>query len=159
TINSEFDPAVASSSNGMSVAVWTQSNSPSDQQIRAQLFNRFQQKQGPEILVAGSFYAASSPSVAMDPQGNFVVAWRQAEPGGDTNVLAQRFNSSGARVGGNVPVGAGTFKEHDPSVAIDEFGRFTVAYVRDTNYGFFNPDVFAKRYDANNNLLNVFNVG
>jgi hypothetical protein len=157
TINSQFDPDVASSSDGMSVVVWTNSNSPSDQQIRAQIYNRSEQKQGPEILVAGSLLSANSPSVAMDPQGNFVVAWRQTEPGGDTNVLAQRFNASGARVGGVVSVGVGTFKEHDPDVAIDAFGRFTVAYVRDTNNS--NPDVFAKRYDASNDLVNVFNVG
>jgi hypothetical protein len=157
TINSESNPDVASSSNGMSVVVWTQTNSATDQQVRAQLFNRLQQKQGPEILVAGSLYAANSASVAMDPQGNFVVAWRQTEPGGDTNVLAQRFNASGARVGGNVSVGVGTFKEHDPDVAMDAFGRFAVAYVRDTNNN--NPDVFAKLFDANGNLINVANVG
>jgi hypothetical protein len=159
TRNFQFHPAVASSSNGMSVVVWTDTFSSTDHDIRAQLYNRFQQKQGPEIVVAGSSRDDDQPAVAMDPNGNFVVAWRQSAPGNDTNVVAQRFNSSGVPVGGNVQVGAGTFTEHDPSVAMDAFGRFTVAYVRDTNYGFFNPDVFAKRYDANNNLLNVFDVG
>ena len=157
TRNFQFDSDVASSSNGMSVVVWTDTFSSSDHDIRAQLYNRFQQKQGPEIIVAGSSRDDDSASVAMDPQGNFVVAWRQTQPGGDTNVLAQRFNSAGVPIGGNVQVGVGTFKEHDPDVAIDAFGRFTVAYVRDTNNN--NPDVFAKRYDANNNLLNVFDVG
>jgi hypothetical protein len=92
----------------------------------------------------------------MDGFGNFVVAWRQTQLNGDTNVLAQRFNASGVPIGGNVQVGAGTFMEHDPSVAMDNFGDFIVAYVRDTNNN--NPDVFAKRYDINNNLLNVVNV-
>jgi hypothetical protein len=155
--NFQFDSDVASSSNGMSVVVWTDTFSSSDHDIHAQLYNRFQQKQGPEITVAGSSLDDDSPSVAMDPQGNFVVAWRQTQSGGDTNVLAQRFNSAGTRVGGIVQVGAGTFKEHDPDVAIDAFGRFTVAYVRDTNNN--NPDVFAKQYDSNNNLLNVLSVG
>jgi hypothetical protein len=158
TRNFQFDSHVASSLNtGMSVVVWTDVFASGDRDIRAQLYNnQTQQKQGPEIVVAGSSLDDDTASVAMDPSGNFVVAWRQTQPGGDTNVLAQRFNSACVRIGGNVQVGAGTFKEHDPSVAIDALGRFTVAYVRDTNNN--NPDVFAKRYDANNNLLNVFDV-
>jgi hypothetical protein len=159
TQNAQFDSAVASSSNGTSVVVWTHTFSSTDLDIHAQIYNRFQQKQGPELVIAGNGLKEDSPSVAIDPQGNFVVAWRETELNGDTNVLARRFNANGAPIGGVVQVGAGTFKEHDPSVAIDAFGRFTVAYVRDTNYGFFNPDVFAKRYDSNNNLLNVLNVG
>jgi hypothetical protein len=157
TQNAQYDSAVAKSSNGMSVVVWTHAYSPTDHDIHAQLYNRFEQKQGPEILIAGSILDDNSASVAMDPWGNFVVAWTQTQPGGDTNVLAHRFNSLGGRVGTDVQVGVGTFKEHDPAVAMDEFGRFTVAYVRDTNNN--NPDVFAKRFDINNNLINVFRVG
>jgi hypothetical protein len=62
-------------------------------------------------------------------------------------------------VGGVVQVGAGTFKEHDPSVAMDARGDFVVAYTRDTNYvGDNTPDVFAKLYNSSNQLLNVVSV-
>src|SRR5262249_43099118 len=104
TRNFQYHSDVATSSNGMSVVVWVDTFSSTDHDIRAQLYNRFQQKQGPEIIVAGSSRDDDQPSVAMDQQGNFVVAWRQAQPGGDTNVVAQRFNSSGVPVGGNVQV-------------------------------------------------------
>jgi hypothetical protein len=157
TRNAQFDSDTARAANGRSVVVWTDTFSSTDHDIRAQRYNAAGFRQGPEIVVAGSSRDDDSPSVAMDPQGNFVVAWRQTQPGGDTNVLAQRFNAAGVPIGSTVQVGVGTFKEHDPDVAIDAFGRFTVAYVRDTNNN--NPDVFAKRYDSQNNLLNVFNVG
>jgi hypothetical protein len=85
-----------------------------------------------------------------------VVSWREVEASGDTNVLAQRFNFNGARIGVIVPVGAGTFREHDPSVAMDAKGDFVVAYTRDTLNN--NPDVFAKLYNVNNQPLKVENV-
>src|SRR4051812_805069 len=72
TRGGQFDSDVASSSNGMSVVVWTDTVSSSDHDIRAQLYNRFRQKQGPEFIVSGSVRDDVSPSAAMDPRGNFV---------------------------------------------------------------------------------------
>ena len=159
TRNAQFDSDNASSSNGSSVVVWTDTFSSTDHDIRAQRLNLFGAKVGPEIVVSFSSLDEGSPAVAMDNVGNFVVTWVQTQPGGDTNVVAQRFNSAGAVVGGVVQVGAGTFKEHDPSVAMDAYGNFVVAYTRDTNYSNDNtPDVFAKLYNTSNQLLNVVNV-
>src|SRR5207237_7681383 len=103
TRNAQFDSDVAKARNGMSVVVWTDSFSSTDHDIRAQLYDRSDQKLGPEIVVAGSSRDDVTPAVAMDPQGNFVVTWTQTQPGGDTNVLAQRFGASGARLGGIIP--------------------------------------------------------
>src|SRR3954451_11911089 len=99
TRNAQFESDNASSSNGMSVAVWTDTFSSTDHDIRAQLYNASGARQGSEIVVSFSGADEGSPAVAMDNRGNFVVTWTQAQPGGDTNVLAQRFNSAGARVG------------------------------------------------------------
>src|SRR5262249_18712625 len=85
-----------------------------------------------------------------------VVTWTQTNSGGDTNVLARQYKSNGSPNGAIVQVGVGTFREHDSDVAIDDSGRFTVSYTRDTNNN--NPDVFAKRYDSHGNQLNVLNV-
>ena len=159
TRNDQFGSANASSSNGSSVAVWVDTFSPTDHDIRAQRFNAAGQKTGPEILVSGSTNDEYQPAVAMDSHGDFVVSWTQAQPGGDTNVVARRFDASGNPVGALVQVGAGTFTEHNPSVAMDGQGDFIVAYTRDTNYTTdHSQDVFAKRYDVNNNLLQVVNV-
>jgi hypothetical protein len=156
TRNNQFDADNASSSNGSSVVVWTDQFSVTDHDIRAQLFNSAGAKVGPEIAVSLSTLDENSPAVAMDSHGNFVVSWTQIQPGGDTNVVAQRFGSGGGRQGTVIQVGAGTFREHDSDVAMSAGGSFTVAYVRDTNNN--NPDVFAKQYDAFGNLLDVVNV-
>ncbi len=157
-VNTQFGSANASSSNGSSVAVWTNSLNFTQHDIRAQRFNAAGQKTGPEILVSGTGSSLDNiePAVAMDAHGDFVVTWMQVVGSGDTNVLAQRFNAKGAPVGGVVGVGVGTFKEHNPSVAMDAQGDFIVSYTRDTNNN--NPDIFAKRYDVNNNLIQVVNV-
>ena len=138
------------------MVVWVDTFSSTDHDIRAQRLNFAGNKVGPEIVVSGSTKDEDSPAVAMDNFGDFVVTWRQMQPGGDTNVLAQRFNSAGTPIGGNVPVGVGTFREHDPSIAMDARGDFVVAYTRDTNNN--SPDVFAKLYNTSNQLTNVVNV-
>jgi hypothetical protein len=156
TRNDQFQSDTASSVNGSSVVVWTDTFSLADHDIRAQLFNAAGNPVGPEIAVSLSTLDEISPAVAMDAHGNFVVSWTQILPGGDTNVVAQRFASGGSRQGPVIQVGAGTFREHDSDVAMSAGGSFTVAYVRDTTNN--NPDVFAKQYDAFGNLLNVVNV-
>ena len=153
TRNAQFSSVNASSSNGSSVIVWTDSFSSTDRDIRAQRFNSAGQKTGPEIVVTNTPFNEINPAVGMDKNGDFVVSWLEDLTNGDTNVLAQRFDPLGNRVGGPVGVGVGTFAEHDPSIAMDDRGEFVVAYTRDTNNN--HPDVFAKRYDANNNLLGV----
>ena len=157
TFGDQFESAGASSpSNGNSVIVWTDSFSATDHDIHAQLYRSNGTRLGTELVVAGSSLDDRDPAVAMGRDGSFVVTWTQTQTNGDTNVLAQRFNASGVRQGGVVPVGVGTFKEHDPSVAEDNAGNFVVAYTRDTNNN--NPDVFAKRYNASGQLLSVTSV-
>jgi hypothetical protein len=156
TRNAQFDSDNASSSNGSSVVVWTDTFSLSDHDIRAQRFNSLGQKVGSEIVVSFSGLDEGSPDVAMDSQGNFVVAWTQTQSGGDTNVVARRFNAAGIAQGDIVPVGVGTFKESDPDVAMDARGDFVVAYTRNTNNN--NPDIFAKQYNSIGQLLDVVSV-
>jgi hypothetical protein len=152
----EFQSVNARSINGTSVVVWIDhTNGTAHYDIRAQRMVNGT-KLGPELVVSAATMVEDQPAVAMDSHGDFVVAWREVGPSGDTNVLAQRFNFNGTRIGGIVPVGTGTSREHDPSVAMDARGDFVVAYTRDTSNN--NPQVFAKLYNVNNQLVNVDNV-
>ena len=54
TRNAQFGSANASSANGSSVAVWTDTFSSTDHDIRAQRFNAAGQKTGSEIVVSFS---------------------------------------------------------------------------------------------------------
>ena len=161
TRNLQGDSDNATSAGGSSVVVWTDTyndsvnGSPIDFDIRAQRFNSFGGRLGPEIIVAFTTLPEYSPSVAMNDQDQFVVSYTQAV-GSDTNVLAQRFDSNGNAVGAPIQVGAGTFAESDSDVAMDLYGNFVVSYTRNTNNN--NPDIFAKQYNSNGQLLNVINV-
>jgi hypothetical protein len=154
----EFNSVNASSANGSSVVVWTHSDTPNNtiRDIRAQRLGQFGVKVGPEILVSTGPVDNNPASVAMDNQGDFVVAWTQIQPNGNTFVLAQKFGPSGNPVGGVVQVGAGTFAQTQPSVAMDAAGDFVVSYTRNTNNN--NPDIFAKLYNVNEQLVNVVSV-
>jgi hypothetical protein len=147
----------ASSSNGTSVVVWTD-YSNGDADIRAQRLNSQGGKLGAELIIAGKVGVNEfDPAVAMDAQGDFVVSWTQDHASGGTDVLAHKFNVTGVPVGGTVQVGVGTFAESESNVAMDARGDFVVSYTRNTNNN--NPDVFAKRYDVNSQLLGVITVG
>jgi hypothetical protein len=73
------------------------------------------------------------PSVASDSAGNFVVVWQSyGSAGGDTSaysVQGQRYDASGARVGGQFQVNTSTTNtQTHPVVAIDSYGDFVVVW-------------------------------
>ncbi len=152
----QVQSANASSTNGSSVVVWTQFSSGSAQ-VLGQRFNAGGGKVGPVMNIAsGTGLYNEQPSVAMDARGDFVVSWTQFASNGHSNILAQKFNASGAPLGGVVPVAVGTFAQTSSSVAMDANGDFVVSYTRNTNNN--NPDIFAKLYNTNDQLLNVVTV-
>jgi hypothetical protein len=154
TRNAEDFSASASSISGAEVVVWTHQDSNTIRDIRAQrLLNG--KLVGPEILVSTGV-AADPASVAINNQGDFVVAWTQIAQNGNTDVLAQAFNPSGNAIAGIVPVATGTYAQTQPHVAMDAAGDFVVSYTRNTNNN--NPDIFAKLYNVNEQLLTTVSV-
>jgi len=86
-------------------------------------------------------------SVAMDTDGDFVVAWESYQRDGDDyGVCAQRYNSDGSTGGTEFQVNTYTTDhQHNPSVAMDADGDFVVAW---QSYGQDGEKwgVFARRY-------------
>ena len=81
----------------------------------------------------------SNPTVAMDANGNFAVAWQEtgAALGFFNDIQAQRYNSNGDPVGGNFRVNTEvTAIEFDPHVAIDNQGDLGITWSEtyDPNY-------------------------
>jgi hypothetical protein len=152
----DFGSANASSANGSSVVVFTVATTSTNNDIHAQRLNSAGVKVGPEIVVSNSPLNEGSPSVAIDNKGDFVVAFTQIQPNGNSDVLARKFNPLGNPVGGIVPVAVGTFQQTDPHVAMDASGDFVVSYTRNTNNN--NPDIFAKVYNVNEQQVNVISV-
>ena len=161
-IKSQAVSASSSGLNDLSVTAWVQqpilnNGGVGAGQVVAQLFNNATgARVGPLLAVStATGLNASNPSVSMDPQGDFVVSWTQAQSSGNTFVLAQKYVND-AVYGSQVQVGVGTFYQFSSAVAMDPQGGFVVTYVRDTNDN--NPDVFAKDYYYNGTLRTTITV-
>ncbi len=101
--------------------------------------------------------AQSSPDVAVDDEGNYVVVWEsQNQVAADSgyDIYGQRFNASGEPLGGEFLINTFTsFDQKDPAVAMDADGDFVVTW---SGYGLLEPDevfadgtgVFARRFDS-----------
>src|SRR5262245_39309153 len=66
TQNAQFESDNASSSNGMSVVVWTTTFSSTDHDIKGQLYNSSGQPVGFELIINEDRFNERNPSVAMD---------------------------------------------------------------------------------------------
>src|SRR3954453_8579340 len=164
TALSQGEPAVAVDGDGDFVVAW-QSNGnsslgpnqdPSGYGIYARRFDAAGTPLGGEFRV--NSYTPNDqkdPAVAMDADGDFVVAWASVgEDGSGYGLYAQRYDAAGNRQGSEIHVSthaAGT--QRRAAVAMDVAGDFVIAwesYAQDNPSPFF-PNtygVYAKRYNA-----------
>jgi hypothetical protein len=93
----------------------------------------------------------TSPAVASDLQGNFIVVWQDGLTGGGLpgrGVFGQRYDSSGAPVGPEFQVETYTTGfQGGPSVAVDFSGDFVVVWHSDLQDGYL-WGVFGQRYSS-----------
>lgn len=139
---------------GNFVVVWMTDTSAgpdgSGESVRAQRFDAAGVPQGSEFQV--NTYADGDqrfPAVAMDADGDFVVAWQSfGSAGGDmdrTSVQAQRYGADGVPEGSEFQVNTVTVSSQGaPSVSMDSLGNFVVAW-ESYDSGF---NIKAQRYDA-----------
>jgi hypothetical protein len=91
--------------------------------------------------------AQLAPHNATSADGNSVVVWTDAA-GPDHDIRAQRYNSSGGKLGPEILVAGTGFDEYEPSVAIDDQGQFVVSYT--LQFGS-DLNVMAQRFDSSGN--------
>ena len=128
-------PAVAMDADGDFVVVWESSGNDQDGDLGGIFGQRFDSDGNPdgdEFLVNTTTTGwQESPDVAMDADGNFLVAW------GDTNgldgdgegIFGQRFLANGDPAGGEFQVNTYTTnRQHYPAVAFDSNGSFVVVW-------------------------------
>jgi len=124
--------------------------------IQGQRFNAAGTPQGSQFQV--NTYTTDSqfdPSVAMDADGDFVVAWESGGSGGtDTSgfsIQGQSYNAAGTPQGGQFQVNTYTTDgQRQPSVAMDDDGDFVVVWHSRGSGGTDTSDysIQAQRYDA-----------
>jgi hypothetical protein len=151
TTGPQNSPSVAMALDGDFVVAWESGGQDgSAEGVFAQRFDAAGNPAGGEFQV-NSFTTAdqSSPSVAMDADGDFVVAWQSDGQDGDSRgVFAQRFDAAGVAQGSEFQVNTFTTRfQGQVATAMDADGDFVVAW---TSYGQdgFSNGVFARRFDA-----------
>ncbi|MEB3214115.1 MAG: Calx-beta domain-containing protein [Leptolyngbyaceae bacterium] len=133
TTDEQGDPVVGIDANGNFVIAWTDRN-PADSTsgaVRARRFDSAGNPLGSQFLVnTTTTDAQDTPAIAMNANGDFVIAWESFNQDGDgEGVYAQRYSNTGAAVGGEIAVNTTTSSnQDDPSVAIDAAGNFLVAW-------------------------------
>lgn len=104
-------PAIAALADGGFVITWYNADTAQDgsgSAVKAQLFNASGVKVGGEVLVnSQTAESQTEPAVTATPDGGFVIAWttrHSAQDGSGYAIKAQSFDSTGAKVGGEILV-------------------------------------------------------
>lgn len=139
TFGTQSDPAVAMNADGRFVAVWDDNAG-----FQGRLFDASGTPQGNQFTIDSSI-SSGNGSVAMGSAGNFVATWRETII--DRAIFAQRFDSTGSTIGGQIGVNTTTPGDQThPSIDLDEAGNFVIVWegngVGDAN------GVFGQKFDA-----------
>ena len=151
TSNSQYTPNVAMEADGDFIVVWQSSGQDgSSDGIYGQRHNADGTTTGSEFRVnTYTSGAQREASVAVDSDGDFVVAWRSAgQDGSSYGIFAQRFDSDGVAAGSEFRVNTTTANaQRAPEVAMDADGDFVVTWHSNgqdgSGYG-----IYAQRYSA-----------
>jgi hypothetical protein len=145
TTGHQGEPAVAAST-GQFVVVWQDTFQETEIGIFGQRFASSGIPLGPEFRVNTAYPMTTQlyPSVAADPDGNFVVTWEKGYLQWP-QIVGQRFGSDGTPLGAEFRVNTYTTTgQHRPAVAADAAGAFIVTWTGDTTL----VDVFGQRFRA-----------
>lgn len=151
TANFQGYPCVAMDASGNFVIAWmSDQQDGSETGIYAQRYAANGTPQGSEFRVntlTTSFQ--EFPSIAMAPDGRFIIAWRSSEAGGE-NIHAQRYAANGVAQGNEFR--ANTFSDFSatlkvPSVAMDAMGKFVITWESWQDGS--STGIYAQHYDAN----------
>jgi hypothetical protein len=150
TTGNQTNSSIAMDPSGNFIITWSSNEQDgSELGIFAQRFKSTGIPQGSEFQV-NTFNndEQSHPSIAMDSNGNFVIAWSSmGQDTSDTGIYAQRYNNTGAPQGSEFQVNSYTSNwQHMVSVAMNFSGNFVMAW---SSFGQDGSDngIYAQRYN------------
>jgi hypothetical protein len=155
--HNEHAPSLAVNAYGVGVVAYEYDYSSSDHDIYAQrvytggYYGSYGYAYGSVIYVNTSTAYQYDPSAAINTSGTFVVSYTELQNSGGPQVFARQFSSSNS-FQGQVSVGSpsDTRGEYSSSVAIDNYGRFIVAYTH--AYSSTDLDVLAEVFNSDNTI-------
>ncbi len=136
-------PQVACDASGNFVTTWMDDNG-GDFNIYAERRNSSGAALAADFVVNSTTAGyQGKPTIAMDPTGNFVIAWQSADASGN-GIYFQRYNSAGVAQGSETIANTTTAEnQQEPSAAMDGSGNFLItwsSFAQDTtvsNYGIY----------------------
>ncbi|MBK9947789.1 MAG: tandem-95 repeat protein [Nitrospira sp.] len=155
TTGDQDNADIAMDSAGNFVVVWESERTAGGgaYSIYGQRYNSSGVAQGGQFLV--NSVASSNDlraSIAMNDSGSFVVTWDRLS-GGDADIQAQRFNSSGVAQGSVISVTSnGSYEQEMANVAMDETGNVVVSWMSNGQDGS-GWGVYARQYDSTGSAL------
>ena len=154
----EQAPAVAGTPSGAFLTVWQGAATNDPRGLLARFYTVKGQPRSAERLVNKNLIPEQFDAAAAgDAKNNYVVAWSETEQG-NSDVLVQRFKSTGAAVGTAIRVNVDDPAlpeppaDYAPAVAASPDGSFIVAWVRFIPAGATtpgtDPEVWVRRFDS-----------
>jgi len=158
TTNGQFTPTITSLLNGGVVVSWEDDSGKNGDPaaIRAQMFDAGGNKVGGEVVVnAPNGSEQDAPTITALAGGGFVVAWNDFSgfAGDDgSGIVAQIFNSQGAKVGDQFLVNATVDgSQTSPKITALSDGKFVVVWESDGSDG--SPVVRGQVFDGSGNKV------
>ncbi len=152
-------PSVAVDADGDAMVTWDSWQDGDGWGVYGQRYDSAGVKVGSEIQI--NTYTTSNQgyaSVALDADGDAVVVWGGAQVGPDSGIYGQRFNSAGAKVGGEFKINTYTPNEQvRASVAIDPDGDALITWMsygqENSGYAYYYPyspgfGIYAQRFNS-----------
>ena len=142
-------PAVAATTDGGFVVVWSSWGSKDASDVFAQRFDAVGNTLGDEFQI-NTFTQSHQrdATVAADPQGGFLVLWQSRHnDGSGRGVFARRYDGQGQPVGDEFQVNTSTEgQQQDPAATFDSQGGFLVTWSGEGTDD--SSGVFARKYNA-----------
>ena len=153
--NDQTNPAIAMDASGNGIMVWVSDGQDGKKEgIYARQFDANGNLDSEFLVNSTTRNAQTNPTVAMNDDGTFVIAWEDDNLDQDSSgIFAQRYGADAIKLGTEFRVNT-TIEESqsDPAIAIDGLGNFMITWVsnkQDTS----KDGVYGQRYDSNGNLV------
>ncbi len=152
TTRQQDHPDISMNADGDFIIVWdSYGQDGSTSGIYAQRYNANGVPQGAEFQVNSyTTNSQSRPSIGMDREGDFIIAWDSyGQDGSTSGIYAQRYNANGIPQGSEFQVNSYTTSSQSAvDVAMDGDGDFVIVWASFPQDGD-STGIYAQRYNAN----------
>lgn len=148
SIKNDSKPSIACHSSEECMVVWEHHYSESDIDVYAKIVDNGQTN---IVVISSKTHDESKPTVTYSRfNGLYIVVWQEEVSDGNSDIILQRFDSNGSKVGSAVTVANAAVNDTSPSISC-KFKECIVVY--EYEYSPSDIDIYAQRIDASSGTL------